>query len=93
MIDKQNDIIEVEGVVKTLYPNTVFLIQLDTGVEIMGHLSGKMRKRYIKLTIGDRVKVEISKYDITKGRIVYRLSERTLTYNPKRPVFNKRKKK
>lgn len=92
MNSNKKDFIELEGVVKTLYPNTVFQIQLDNGSEILGHLSGKMRKRYIKLTLGDRVRVEVSKYDITKGRIVYRLSERTNFNKPKKNTHVNRKK-
>ena len=92
MTSKNNDTIEMEGVVKTLYPNTVFQIQLDKGGEILGHLSGKMRKRYIKLTVGDRVRVEISKYDFTKGRIVYRLSARAVFNKPKKNTHINRKK-
>jgi translation initiation factor IF-1 len=76
MNKQNNDVIEVEGVVTILYPNTVFQVKLDSGGEILAHLSGKMRKRYIRLTVGDRVRLEISKYDLTKGRIVYRLTKR-----------------
>lgn len=88
-----NDTIEVEGTVTVLHPNTMFNIQLDGGGEILGHLSGKMRKRYIKLTVGDRVRVEVSKYDLTKGRIVYRLSGRTIVHRPKTSTNMNRKKK
>ena len=78
MTDNSSDTIEVEGTVKTLHPNTFFQVVLDDGGEILTHLSGKMRKRYIRLTVGDRVRIEISKYDLSKGRIVYRLSEKTV---------------
>jgi translation initiation factor IF-1 len=77
MAQNNNDTIELEGVVTKLYPNTMFLVKLDGAGEILSHLSGKMRKRYIRLTVGDRVRVSISKYDPEKGRIVYRLSGRT----------------
>ncbi len=92
MTNKNNDTIEVEGVVTTLYPNTMFQVQLDQGGEVLGHLSGKMRKRYIKLTVGDRVRVEISKYDYTKGRIVYRLSTQPNFVKPKNNTHVNRKK-
>ena len=62
-----------EGVVLENLPNTLFKIQLDDGKEILGHLSGKMRLNYIKVLPGDRVRVEMSPYDETKGRIVHRL--------------------
>ncbi len=62
-----------EGVVIEILPNTMFRIRLDTGGEVRGHLSGKMRINHIKIILGDRVKVEMSPYDDTKGRIVYRM--------------------
>jgi translation initiation factor IF-1 len=92
MPKNSNDTIELEGVVTKLHPNTMFNVQLDEGGEILAHLSGKLRKRYIKITAGDRVRVEISKYDFSKGRIVYRLSERTV-FNVSRKNTNIRKKK
>ena len=64
--------IEVEGRVKTALPNTTFRVELDIGGEIIAHIGGKMRKHYIRIIPGDRVKVEISPYDLTRGRIVYR---------------------
>lgn len=74
-MNNSNDVIEVEGVVSQLFPNTVFKVRLDNiDEDVLCHISGKMRKRYIKLTVGDRVRVEISKYDTSRGRIVYRLS-------------------
>lgn len=54
-------------------PNSMFRIGLDSGGELMGHLSGKMRINHIRIILGDRVKVEVSPYDETKGRIVYRM--------------------
>lgn len=64
--------IEVEGVVEECLPNTTFRITLDTGQSILAHLSGKMRVNFIRILPGDRVKVQISPYDLTRGRIVYR---------------------
>jgi len=81
---KKTDTIEVEGVITALLPNTMFSVKLDGGGDILTYLSGKMRKRYIKITIGDRVRIEISKYDISKGRIVYRLSGRTAFNFPRK---------
>ena len=63
----------VEGVVLESLPSTLFKVALDDGREILGHLSGKMRLHYIKVLPGDRVRVEMSPYDDTKGRIVHRL--------------------
>lgn len=65
--------IEVEGRVKTALPNTTFRVELDIGGEVLAHIGGKMRKHYIKIIPGDRVKVEISPYDLTRGRITFRI--------------------
>lgn len=69
------DFIEMNGVVKECYPNTTFRIVCDNGHELLGHLSGKMRKNYIRVLPGDVVIVQISPYDLGKGRIVKRVSE------------------
>lgn len=63
----------VEGVVLESLPSTLFKVKLDDGKEILGHLSGRMRLNYIKVLPGDRVRVEMTPYDQTKGRIVHRL--------------------
>lgn len=68
----KEDVIEAEGVVKKSLPNTMFQIELKNGHTILAHLSGKMRSHYIKIVPGDNVKVVMSPYDLTKGRIVYR---------------------
>jgi len=67
------DTVEVEGEVLETLPNTVFRVQLDSGQTILGHLSGKMRINHIRVLPGDRVRVALSPYDLTKGRIVTRL--------------------
>lgn len=67
------DFIEMEGEVVELMPSTTFKVLLDNGHEVLAHLSGKMRMNKIKLLLGDRVKVEMSPYDLSRGRIVYRL--------------------
>lgn len=64
--------IEVTGVVKEALPNAMFRVELENGHEVLGHISGKMRKHYIRILPGDKVKVELSPYDLTRGRIVYR---------------------
>ena len=64
--------IEVEGVVEEAMPNAMFLVRLENGHQVLGHISGKMRKFYIRILPGDRVTVELSPYDLTRGRITYR---------------------
>ena len=68
----KDEAIEVEGIVKEALPTTTFRVALQNGHEIMAHLSGKMRKHYIRIVPGDSVKVELSPYDLTKGRITFR---------------------
>ena len=70
--DKENHI-EVEGVVTVVLPGTMFRVELDNKHQVLATISGKMRKRFIRLTAGDRVKMEMSPYDLEKGRITYRL--------------------
>jgi translation initiation factor IF-1 len=65
--------IEVEGKVITVLPNTMFRVELANGHLVLAHISGKMRKHYIKILPGDRVLVELSPYDLSRGRITYRL--------------------
>lgn len=65
--------IEIEGVVKESLPNTLFRVELENGNIVLCHLSGKMRMNYIKILPGDKVRVEMTPYDKTKGRIVFRL--------------------
>lgn len=69
---KKEDIIEFEGEVVDTLPNTLFKVRLDNGHEIIAHISGKMRKHYIRILTGDKVKVEMTPYDLSKGRITYR---------------------
>lgn len=68
----KNDVIEVEGVIIEKLPNATFRVQLENGHEIIGHISGKLRMNYIKILPGDKVTLELSPYDLTKGRIVWR---------------------
>lgn len=72
MCAKRDDKIAVEGMVVEALPSTQFRVKLDTGHEVLAYLSGKMRKYYIRILLGDRVRVELSPYDLTRGRIVYR---------------------
>ena len=66
------DHIEMEGVVVDTLPNTMFRVELENGHVVTAHISGKMRKNYIRILTGDKVKVELTPYDLSKGRIVYR---------------------
>jgi translation initiation factor IF-1 len=68
----KKDVIEAEGQVIDTLPNAMFKVRLDSGHEVLAHISGKMRMYYIRILLGDRVKVELSPYDLTRGRIVYR---------------------
>jgi translation initiation factor IF-1 len=65
--------IQVEGRISNVLPGTMFHVELDNKHTVLAHISGKMRKRFIRLLNGDRVKLEMSPYDLTKARIVYRL--------------------
>jgi translation initiation factor IF-1 len=66
--------IEVEGTIKTVLPGTMFRVTLDVNKhEVLAHISGKMRKHFVRLTVGDRVRMEMSPYDLSKARITYRL--------------------
>ena len=69
------DTIEMNGVVKECFPNTTFRVVCDNGHELLAYLAGKMRRFYIRVLPGDRVTVEISPYDLTKGRIIKRTTE------------------
>ena len=68
----KEDVIEVEGTVVEALPNTNFKVELENGHQILAHISGKLRMNYIKILPGDKVKVELSPYDLTKGRITCR---------------------
>lgn len=69
--------IEVEGEVIETLPNATFRVALDNGHEVMAYLSGKMRKHFIRILLGDRVRVELSEYDLKRGRITYRYVRRS----------------
>ncbi|KRN89820.1 translation initiation factor IF-1 [Ligilactobacillus ceti] len=68
----KDDVIEIEGTIKETMPNAMFKVELENGHEILAHVSGKIRMHYIRILPGDRVTVEMSPYDLTKGRITYR---------------------
>ena len=68
----KQDVIEIEGVIEDTLPNAMFKVKLTNGHEILAHVSGKIRMHYIRILPGDRVTVEISPYDLTRGRITFR---------------------
>ena len=86
----KEETIEMEGVVNEVLPNTIFRVQLDNNHEITAYASGKMRKHRIRILAGDRVRLEMSPYDITRGRINYRhKDENPVRMAPRRPTYKK----
>ncbi len=69
----KQDVIEIEGRILESLPNAMFRVELENGHKILAHISGKIRKHFIKILPGDKVKVELSPYDLTRGRITYRM--------------------
>ena len=80
-------VIEVEGVIVTVLPGTMFKVQLANGHVVLAHISGKLRKNFIRISTGDRVKMEMSPYDLEKARITYRVKEQ----NPMAPSAPRRR--
>jgi translation initiation factor IF-1 len=72
MTKQKEDKLEVEGTVIEALPNTQFTVELDNGHHVLAYLSGKMRRHYIRILLGDRVRLEMTPYDLTRGRITYR---------------------
>lgn len=68
----KEDVIEMDGIVMETLPNTMFRVELENGHIVTAHISGRMRKHYIRILTGDKVKVELTPYDLSKGRITYR---------------------
>jgi translation initiation factor IF-1 len=68
----KSDSIETQGSITHVLPNTMFRVKLNNGHEVLAHISGKMRKNFIRLSVGDRVTIQMSPYDLNKARIVYR---------------------
>ena len=68
----KEEAIKIDGVIKETQPNATFIVQLDSGHEVLAHISGKMRMHFIKILPGDKVSLELSPYDLTRGRIIYR---------------------
>ncbi len=85
MKSKKDDVIRVEGVVKETLPNAMFKVEIEGGHTVLGHVSGKMRMHFIRILPGDKVAIELSPYDLTRGRIVLRHKENVPpTSNPSR---------
>jgi len=78
MAEKEEKL-EVEGVVVEALPNTQFTVELDNGHRVLAYLSGKMRRYYIRILLGDRVRVEMTPYDLSRGRITYRYRRQRVT--------------
>ena len=68
-------VIEFEGIIRESLPNAMFRVELDNGHKVLAHISGKIRKNFIKILPGDRVRVELTPYDLTRGRITYRIKD------------------
>jgi translation initiation factor IF-1 len=71
--DEEDKAVEVDGEISSVLAGTMFRVKLESGHEVLAHISGKMRKRFIRLVVGDKVKMEMSPYDLTKARIVFRV--------------------
>nr|AUJ22942.1 translation initiation factor 1 [Coccomyxa sp. SUA001] len=76
--EKEN-LIEMQGVVTQCLSNGLFRVKLENGFHVLAHLSGKIRRNYIRILLGDRVAIELSPYDLTRGRIIYRLRQKNLS--------------
>jgi len=73
----EQEVIEMEGIVHESLPNAMFRVILENGFEVLAHVSGKLRRNYIRILLGDHVKLELSPYDLTRGRIIYRFKKIT----------------
>lgn len=76
MSQEKQSLIEMQGIITQCLSNGMFRVKLENGFNILAHVSGKIRKNYIRILLGDKVTVELSPYDLTRGRIVYRLRKR-----------------
>jgi len=88
-----DDVIEVEGKIVAVLPGTKFRVELPNGHVVLADISGKLRKHFIKITTGDMVKMEMSRYDLNRGRIVYRLRNAQAPRNAPRRSFGPRSPK
>jgi len=88
----EEETIEVEGKIAAVLPGTTFKVELPNGHQVLAHISGKLRKHFIKITVGDMVKMEMSPYDLNKGRIVYRLRNAPSNREAPRRSFGPRRR-
>ena len=86
------DVVEVEGKIVSVLPGTMFRVELENGHRVLAHISGKLRKHFIKITTGDTVKMEMSPHDLDKARIVYRLRNAAVRRNAPRRSFGPRRR-
>ncbi len=82
---KEEDKIEMDGVVVEALPGTQFTVKLENGMNVLAYLAGRMRKYYIRILLGDHVRVEMSPYDLTRGRIIYRAKKPNAALPPEQP--------
>lgn len=82
---KEGSKILVEGTVVEALPNTQFMVQLENGHKVLAYLAGRMRKHYIRILLGDRVRLELSEYDLNRGRITYRLRDNNDSFSDEAP--------
>jgi len=88
----KEELIEMEGTVEEVLPNTQFRVKLTNGVQVLAYAGGKMRQRRIRIIAGDRVSLEVSPYDVSRGRISYRHLDSAPTGGPRRRPFQPRRK-
>ena len=86
------EVIEVEGKITAVLPSTMFRAELENGHQVLAHISGKLRKHFIKITVGDTVKMEMSPQDLEKARIIYRLRNAAVNRNAPRRSFGPRRR-
>lgn len=84
-VTKEGSKILVEGTVVEALPNTQFMVQLENGHKVLAYLAGRMRKHYIRILLGDRVRLELSEYDLNRGRITYRLRDNNDSFSDEAP--------
>ena len=89
---QSEDYVEVEGKIVAVLPGTMFRVELVNGHRVLAHISGKLRKHFIKITVGDTVKMEMSPQDLEKARIIYRLRNAEVNRNAPRRSFGPRKR-
>ena len=87
------EVVEIEGKIVAVLPGTMFRVELDNGHQVLAHISGKLRKHFIKITVGDTVKMEMSPYDLEKARIVYRLRNASAQRNKPIRSYGPRRRK